>query len=225
MLYKSNYRDRPKGPIGYIYLITIFTALCSGFFLVKMMDSFHPEGGHLDIELATKINGIRTESLNNIFTAISRSGDSSISIILTAFIMIFLYYKKKHVESLLYGINIAGTAAISQTLKMLIKRPRPKVEWLVDISKYTHVGKYSFPSGHTMIAVSGSLLLVYFILTMMKNKTLAVILSILILAYSILISISRLYVGVHYLSDVLAGCIISSIWVIFLIVIYRKYYE
>ncbi|WMJ81098.1 phosphatase PAP2 family protein [Clostridium sp. MB40-C1] len=225
MLYKSTYVEHKKDPICYLFIIALLGIICSGFFAIKMRDSFQAQGGSIDIQVANAVNGIRTEAFNKLFIFISRSGDTFIAIIITLIIIGFFYYKRMIKEAAFYSINMLGTALVSQGLKMFIKRPRPKIEWLVDISKYTHVGKYSFPSGHTMIAMSGALVLIYFILSMVKNKVLSIITSILIFVYALLIGISRIYVGVHYLSDVLAGCALSAIWVFLILLIYRKLFS
>lgn len=93
-------------------------------------------------------------------------------------------------------------------LKNTLKRPRP-----IDYRLIEETG-YSFPSGHSMASMAFYGLLIYLIYRNVKNKylkwTLICLLSVLI----ILIGISRIYLGVHYTSDVLAGFLVSLSYLI-----------
>ena len=92
---------------------------------------------------------------------------------------------------------------LNQLLKRILRRPRPTEFRIVEETGY------SFPSGHSMVSMAFYGYLIYLIYRYIKNKyikwSLIVLLSILIC----LIGISRIYLGVHYTSDVLGGFLLS----------------
>ncbi|MCY6355026.1 phosphatase PAP2 family protein [Clostridium sp. ZS2-4] len=223
MLYRSTYREYKREPMYYLYILVVLAIVWSGFLIIKMGDSFKAVGGSLDNKVISIVDSIRSEILNKVFIFLSISGDTVVAVIITLSVIGILYYRNKVFEAVVYAAHMLGAAVMSQGLKYIVRRPRPQGDWLVDITKYTHIGQYSFPSGHALLAMSGALLAIYFILSMAKNKVLAVLGSIFIFIYAVLVGISRVYVGVHYLSDVVAGWAFSAIWVFIVLVVYRKY--
>lgn len=224
MLYRSAYKEKRKAPKYYFYIVALLAIIWNGFFMIKMRDSFNPTGGELDKKAINLVKNIRNEVWNKVFVIISRSADTMIAIMIILIIIGILYYKHKIIEAIFFGINMFGIAIISQVVKFLVGRARPKGEWLVDISEYTNIGSYSFPSGHTMLAMAGALMIIYFILDIYKKKIAAIFISILIFIYAILVGVSRVYVGVHYLSDIVGGAALSALWVFIVIFVYRKKY-
>lgn len=102
--------------------------------------------------------------------------------------------------------NLALVVVLNQVLKFIIQRPRPDGFRLVDVSGY------SFPSGHSMVAMAFFGLLIWLVwnyeLDARKRKLICAGLAIVI----VLMGISRIYLGVHYATDVLAGFCVSLIW-------------
>ena len=105
-------------------------------------------------------------------------------------------------------LNLAIATILNVLLKNILQRPRPIEYRIIDESGY------SFPSGHSMISMAFYGFIIYLIYKYVKNKkvkyTSISILSILIFA----IGISRIYLGVHYTSDVLAGFLIAISYLI-----------
>ena len=82
---------------------------------------------------------------------------------------------------------------------------------------------YSFPSGHSMMSMIFYGLIIYYIMKYMKNKRLKNIFVPLLSAIIFLIGISRIYLGVHYATDVLCGWIIGLVYlIIFIKILNRK---
>lgn len=105
-------------------------------------------------------------------------------------------------------ISIGGAFIIMGMLKYIFVRPRPEDYMLVD------QGGYSFPSGHAMVNTSFYLFIAYYISTYI-NRNLKNIAFVLAGAGSVIMAMSRVYLGVHYLTDILAG-ICGGILVFFL---------
>ena len=132
-----------------------------------------------------------------------------------ATVMLFLLIKNKKIGLSIIS-NIVIITILNQLLKRLLQRPRPTEFRIVEETGY------SFPSGHSMVSMAFYGYLIYLIYRYIKNKyvkwTLITILSILIC----LIGISRIYLGVHYTSDVLGGFLLSISYLVIYISSIKK---
>lgn len=130
----------------------------------------------------------------------------AIFLISITFILFVLIKNKKIGISIV--LNLFIITILNQILKRILQRPRPEEFRIIDESGY------SFPSGHSMISMAFYGYIIYLIYKYVKNKhikwTLITILGILIAG----IGVSRIYLGVHYTSDVLAGFLISISYLI-----------
>ena len=104
--------------------------------------------------------------------------------------------------------NLAGAIVIDLVLKEIIQRPRPDGFRLI-----AETG-YSFPSGHSMVAMVFYGLLIYMIWRYEENRGLKWLFCISFSLIVILIGVSRIYLGVHYASDVLAGFAVALAWLL-----------
>ncbi len=106
-------------------------------------------------------------------------------------------------------IAIIGAGLIIQGVKLIIKRPRPSF-----FAPLLHETGYSFPSGHSLIAMVVYGLLGYFLLHLFRNVWARLAVRVLTVLLVIAIGTSRVYVGVHYPTDVLAGWVAGVPWLI-----------
>src|SRR5699024_3326183 len=99
-----------------------------------------------------------------------------------------------------------GAGVLNKTIKYIFRKPRPSFEHLVV------QGGYSFPSGHAMgsTIMYGGLLVVLFYLV--KSKGIRTLFALLFVGLILLIGISRIYLGVHYPSDIIGGYSLGSAW-------------
>ncbi len=107
------------------------------------------------------------------------------------------------------ALNLVCVLALNQLLKAIVQRPRPDGFRLI-----AETG-YSFPSGHSMISMAFFGLLVWMVWTYEKDRTLARVWSVLLSLVIVMVGVSRIYLGVHYASDVVAGICVSLIWLAF----------
>lgn len=128
---------------------------------------------------------------------------------------IFLLTRHKTWQGLLLGIGVGGAAVINIILKLIYQRERPQL-WEQIIVEHSP----SFPSGHAM-ASSALVVAIIFIVWRTKYR---IVLSALAICFAVLVSYSRLYFGVHYPTDILAGWLVSTGWVIGVYAILRKTY-
>lgn len=125
--------------------------------------------------------------------------------IVTVFIISGAIFLFKHWKKAFWLITamLLTTPIINQLLKQLFIRERPNTHQLIEISGY------SFPSGHTMHAVSLYGMLIYIIVQAPLKKAIKIFSVTSLLLLIILIAISRIYLGVHYPSDIIGGAFAS----------------
>ena len=163
---------------------------------------------------------IRSDFLNPIMKVLTHSGDKGI--LLIVLILALLFIPRTRAIGIMSTISIVIEALLNNVLlKNLIARTRPydEIEGLVNL-----VGKqsdYSFPSGHTgaAFAVAGAMLVVALFGLPMIEKTgefkredpslTFKLISVILIMYATLLAFSRMYVGVHYPTDVLCGLLLG----------------
>ena len=122
-------------------------------------------------------------------------------------IFLLIVIKNKRIPISIF-LNLGLSALTNFTLKQLLQRERPMGYRIIDESGY------SLPSGHSMVSMAYYGFLIYLIYKYVKNKyikwTLIVLLSLLIVN----IGVSRIYLGVHYTSDVIAGFLVAITYLI-----------
>lgn len=144
-----------------------------------------------------------TEILNKVFLSITMLGEAEFVIILALIISLLLWHWRKKLQIITMWVVIIGSEAVTYTIKVLVNRPRPENALVLEQSA-------SFPSGHATIAVAFYGFLTYLLLREIKKyRTLALAIGIIII---LALGYSRLYLRVHYLSDVLVGYLIGAIW-------------
>lgn len=162
-----------------------------------------------DTSIYNLIMSLRSDFMTFIMKAITRFGDAEILILITIICLIFLRNKKIGGG---IAINLASVGFINYVLKKIIQRPRPPLEF-----RMVEESSFSFPSGHAMASMAFYGLIIYFINKDMKNEKLKKIISISLSILIFLIGISRIYLGVHYASDVIAGFAISIVYLIYIL--------
>lgn len=194
---------------NYLLFIIIICLVITGFILE---DVYEREILEFD-KLAFSLFKIRTPLLTKIFLIITNLGSPYVLIVLT--LLSFLLKNKK--ISFIITANLGLITIINQVLKFIVKRPRPS-----DLFLIVETG-YSFPSGHSMVSLSFYGLLIYFIYKYFKNKKLKISLITLLSLIIVLIGISRVYLGVHFVSDVISGFLLSLSYLMIFIKVINKF--
>lgn len=184
---------------------------------VDLTNTLHTDAlAEYDRKITDYVTSFRTPQLNKFFQFITEVGDLNGYIVLTTLstIIFWLIFRNwRFVLEIVFVLAISGLANVA--LKQVINRARPDAEHLVSVATL------SYPSGHAMSAIAFYGFLIYLFYNFKLNvwvKTLTIlILGLLILA----IGISRIYLGVHYPSDIAGGYIAGFIWVIFCIVLFH----
>lgn len=185
--------------IGIIFLLLIF------FLILFNLDSnFIKIADEYIYSLFQTINTPITTILAKIITSLS---SPEFALFLIVLCMIFV--KNKNVKNMILANAIIVTL-INQIIKRIVARPRPE-EWMI----VSEAG-FSFPSAHAMFTLAFYGLFLYFVNQSTINKKWKVFFNILLIFLIITIPLTRIYLGVHYASDVLAGlCLSGTILIIY----------
>jgi membrane-associated phospholipid phosphatase len=172
----------------------------------------------LDISILREINLNRITGLDGLFSFISNSAPI-IAPLIPIFIILFGAIKKKRdiwLTGFWLGVPYLLSVIISNILKYTIERPRPFKSYTF-IQKLSSGGSGSFPSGHTSDAFS-----IAMIISFLFPRKLVIIP---MFAWAILVAYSRMDLGVHYPSDVLAGAVIGISSSLVCSQLYRRWKE
>ncbi len=157
---------------------------------------------HFDDVYGGFIQSFRSEGLNTFVEAITYIGNWQSIVILCILLLAFDKTRKW------LGVPVTLVAIVSSVANRLLKeyiaRPRPDASnMLIDQDGF------SFPSGHTATAIAVTVLIAYILVRNLDNKKKAWFYSVCLVLLGILISLSRVYLGVHYASDVFAGIFVG----------------
>lgn len=196
----------------YILWVILFA-----LFLLVMLGVIFNKTTMIDNYFYNLIASDITDGKTSFFKAITFLGSTKFIVTLCAiFLLLFLVLKNKWI-----GLNICiallTSTLVNNIIKIIIRRPRPLVTRLV----VEH--SYSFPSGHTMAATMMYGILIYYVLNSKLNKYLKGILTLILGSIIILVGISRIYLGAHFFTDVIAGLILSSLLLLILIDLIKKH--
>ena len=155
----------------------------------------------LDTFIYNIIIKMQSDSVTQIFKAITFLASTKFILCLNI-IALIIYIIKKRGYLLLIPVNSIFSVVSNNLIKFLIKRPRPNVLRLVTETNY------SYPSGHAMISV----LFYGTIITLLNRNNIKYrkIINIILMLIILLVGVSRIYLGVHYASDIIGGYLIST---------------
>lgn len=188
---------------NYKYIILL---ICIIILYAIIEDLFNKETIFIDLFIYKLIVlSMRNDVLTIIFKIITNLGGAYCLIIIAILCAIFIKNKK---IAFAIPINLILSTMLNLVLKNIVERPRPIGYRLIDETGY------SFPSGHSMISAAFYGLIIYFIWKNVKNTKLKYISCILLSLLILFIGISRIYLGVHYASDVIGGFTISIAYLI-----------
>lgn len=185
-----------------IFIILIFFCLVG--FLALAEDVFNNEIMKGDIIGHTIMSNFISSKFTPYVNFITWFGSPICFIIITFVLLILRKFDK---ISLNITSNLIVVTILNQLLKLILHRPRPIGSIVVEHG-------YSFPSGHSMVSLAFYGYFIYLIYKFVKNKTLKVVLISMLSLLIIMIGLSRIYLGVHYTSDVLSGFLLSLSYLI-----------
>lgn len=216
-LKKHGSRNHPDFPF-YLLIFFAFVVFVIGMnFFVELSEDVQGETiENFDSRVTDYVTSFRTPGLNNFFQFVTDLGDLYAYLIFTAIAALYFLYKLKNKKFIfqLVGVVILSFLA-NLALKEAFDRARPSLEHMVIVKTL------SYPSGHAMSAMSYYGFLIYLIFHIKMNHWLRGFLTVLFASMIFFIGLSRVYLGVHFPSDVLGGFIAGLIWIAFCVVLFN----
>jgi membrane-associated phospholipid phosphatase len=193
----NSLRQQGAWLIGYLLILSVVAWLST--------EVWEQEAFSLDRSLLLWIHQFANPQLDGVMLFVTALGDPDM--IITVFIstIVWLRMKRRYADGIKFSISCGGGLLINQVMKLFFAKPRPEL-WARLISEHS----FSFPSGHAV----GSMVVYGFIAYILAKelpihrRCIYAIASILIIA----IGFSRLYLGVHYPTDIIAGYGVGILW-------------
>ena len=160
-----------------------------------------------DIRLSNLLVVFRTDMLTNVFTWITLLGKSQVVLGFIAISVALLWLWRKSYYILPLFIAVTGSEAFSYLGKLAFHRPRPEMAVYAEHS-------FSFPSGHATIAVAFYGFAGYLLMRFVQSWSRKINIFFTTILIIIAIGFSRVYLGIHYISDVWSGYLVGAMWLI-----------
>lgn len=183
-----------------LYLLSSFFGLVEDLLRAKPIVA-------ADWHLENLLLNFRDRGLIQFFYDVTLIGKWYVALILVAIVLLIFWFWQKRPYFSALAISLAGNELSKTFFKMIFQRERPSSSAYLETT-------YSFPSGHAAWAVVFFGFLVYFLWRHLKHWKTKINFALISLALILLIGFSRLYLGVHYLSDVWGGYLLGLLWLL-----------
>ncbi len=201
----NSIRKNVKWIVFFISLV-LFLFIAEDVFTKEIMDMDALGYGFISLFISDRATSV--------MKFITYFGSAYVLIPLT--VLLFVLTKNKKLN-ILIGSNLLLVTFLNQFLKIVFQRPRPEEYRLISESGY------SFPSGHSMVSMAFYGLLIYIVYRYVKNVYVKYGLMVILFMLILFIGISRIYLGVHYTSDVMGGFLLSISYLIVFIRVTDKF--
>jgi undecaprenyl-diphosphatase len=165
---------------------------------------------HMDQTILRAMERMGAPWLDNLALEVTALGARVVVWMVVLIASVFLWSSRHHYSAALLWVSMIGAGFVNAALKVSFNRPRPDVfPW-----RTQHVGLASFPSGHAMTSIVVYGTLAFLIARLAPTRLLRRLTWALAILVILLIGWSRLYLGVHWPSDVLAGFVMGAAWAV-----------
>lgn len=203
---------------GRIPVIWIIGSLCAAAFILMGVFVLRGRTVWFDQILIDVIQGQESPGLTRIMETFTFIGNGWPVIVITLLIMTYLYLILGHRrELLLLSCVMLGSPVLNRLLKLLYARERPTFHRLIEETGY------SFPSGHSMSAFCLYSTVAYLLWRHIQDRKGRVLLVLISVMFISVIGLSRIYLGVHYPSDVIGAYLAGGAWVSCCVWLYKRY--
>lgn len=163
--------------------------------------------------LVTRNTNSFLDNMYKVFTFLA-----STLFVVSACVVLLVFMKNKKIAGTIFG-SVAISTIVNIVIKSIFRRPRPEVRRLVEEKSF------SFPSGHTMAAVTLYGILIFFVMRSKLQKNVKLAISIVLGLLPICVAVSRIYLGAHFASDVIGAAITSTALLLVETYFISKYYK
>jgi len=191
-------------------LLGLATAIITLIFFGWLADeALEGETRHFDEATRAAVHELASPMLTTIMRGLSFVG-STLALTIGTTIAVALFARRKwRREAILFAITMGGAGLLNVTLKLAFKRPRP-----VPFFDLSPPETYSFPSGHSLTSAVFFGALAAILTARIKSRRARLIIWIVATATFLSIGFSRIYLGVHHTTDVIAGFAAALIWIL-----------
>lgn len=195
---------RIGGKLSRGFLVSLAGVIAFGLLADEMGEG---DMARFDHVVREGVNSFATPVLTQAMIAFSFIGDWPFLTILGLAIFGFLLYIKWKREALIFLITNAGELMLNMGLKAVYQRTRPE-----PLFEYALPNSYSFPSGHALGSFCFFSIIAWIVARNLDNSALKWVFCFLAAALIVAIGVSRIYLGVHHPSDVVAGYLVAASW-------------
>ena len=209
--------EEKKHPIVPFILLLLILGTCTWVFISIAKDFEADHIRQFDYSIIQYVQGFISEPITNLIVKITFLGSSiGIAIITVVFSMILVLFRKYFLGIYLFMSVVIGYVGLNTVLKHIFQRERPSFLRLVEEHGF------SFPSGHSMgsMVLFGGLLFILFKLS--KSAFVRVIGAIAASTIILIIGLTRVYLGVHYPTDIVGGYAAALVWLTISIIIFNQ---
>jgi undecaprenyl-diphosphatase len=196
--------------IGFTWTVGLIGAIGSLIFLGWLASNVVAgETRHFDEWISASVHSLAKPVATSAMSGITLLGANQILILIGLVVLISFVRAHWRREAVLFLVTMAGAALLNRVLKVSFQRPRPQPYF--DLIAPT---SYSFPSGHSLLSFCFYGAIALAITAHLRKVSAKLLVWILTVGLVLLIGISRVYLGVHYASDVIAGFTAAFIWMV-----------
>jgi membrane-associated phospholipid phosphatase len=171
-----------------------------------------------DVDFSRWLHEHAWHNLVTVFKVITLAGNATVLGLIVLAAAIVLVRRRLVSEAALLVLAFGGSAVLNALLKLIFHRPRPELA-------FVHLGTYSFPSGHAAVSSATFSTAAYLLGRRYRSTGARVLIALTAAAAILLVGFSRLYLGAHYLSDVLAGISFGVAWAAVCLIAYTIWGE
>jgi len=201
----------PRAYLTLHIVVGLLICLLTAWIFAALLESVHEHDVlvHRDQAIANWFHGNGTAFGDRLFVIISMIGSPAAMAVLFLAAVLYLWRAKQRTLLVAWVLSYVGGTVLDGVIKDVVRRPRPEFA-----AKFLHYSSWSFPSGHSMGSLIGFAMLAYTIVRVGKIESMRVKVSVWVgaLIMIALVGYSRIYLGVHYLSDVVAGYTLGVLW-------------
>ena len=205
-------KKRPKYSMRRYAAICLVGGLAATGLLLWLLAEFHEEMmepflSGLDTSLMAAVHAYTGPQLTGTMEAFTFAGSLAGLVPIVGLLVIVLWIRREWSDGVMLIVAMLGAGLLMLGLKLHFKRVRPDVPWAL-----AHEHSFSFPSGHSILAVVLYGVITYLLWTRVQDWVWRGVIILGALGFIACIGVSRVYLGVHYPTDVAAGYFVGLVW-------------
>jgi membrane-associated phospholipid phosphatase len=203
--------------LGLTLLVGLVFAAGALIFFARLADEMlEGDAKQFDDWVRSGIHQLASPAVTFVMRVVTMFGAPVVLFSLTFIVGLGFFAKKKYRAMILLVATVAGSSLLNEVLKISFHRTRP-----LPYFDIVAPNSFSFPSGHALMSFCFYSTIAALIAARTKSRTVRIIVWSLAALLIVVVGISRIYLGVHYASDVVAGYAAAFIWVMFIVIVDR----